>query len=257
MTSRKPLAQPSNNLPYELVEMIIDHLIYDIPTLKACSLLGNCWYIVAAPHIHRTFVIRGGKRCNLKTIPKRRERGLLHLTQEIQIRQYPGGPNWFRLEFFRRLDARHFFAFDNIQSLSVQCLDISGFLPRPHHYFHRLSPTLRSLTLDTPLCTPRELYMFISLFPNLDDIEIRSYTRPEYGYPDRALVPYHIPKFQGQLTLRSFYMAEVWQYLAAPCGLRFRSIHFHPVPSYAPFLFAVCAETLETLRIEPYDEFGR
>ena len=38
--------------------MVIAHLIYDTPSLLACSLTCYAWYIPAVPHIHHTVVIQ-------------------------------------------------------------------------------------------------------------------------------------------------------------------------------------------------------
>jgi hypothetical protein len=242
-----PPVQSSGSLPYEIVEMIISHLIYDLQTLKACSLTCYSWYLVAVPHIHHTFVLRAVDRGSLKPLLARHALGLIPLVKEIWIPWSHTSPDWLLPQFFGRRDFRHFFAFTNIQSLTIQHLDIHEFIPGLNRYFGHLSPTLRSLTLGAPRSTPQELSHFISLFPNLDDIEIQSFVRLGIAIPDKVLVPFSTPKLRGQLTLTSSPAVETWEHLAASCGLRFRSIHLNPVSNCAPVLLAACAETLETL----------
>jgi hypothetical protein len=250
-----PLAQPSSLLPYEIVEMIIDHLTYDLQPLKTCSLTCHSWYIAAVPHIHHTFVLRGGGDGNLKPLLAYHKLGLVPLVKEIRMVQSHITNDWFLPSFFDHRDSRPFFAFGNIQSLTIQRLDIHEFTPGLNRYFGHLSPTLRSLALESPLSTPQELSHFISLFPNLDDIEIQSLLHLVVSR-EEALVPFSTPKLRGNLTLTSFTAVETWEHLAASCGLRFRSMYLNPVSKCAPVLLAACAETLETLRIKPYYESG-
>ena len=236
--------------------MIILYLIYDIQSLKACSLTCYSWYIAAAPHLHHTFVFRGVDRAGLKSLSARHALGLLPLVKDLRIPQSAFQPRWFLPQSLNHRGSRHFFAFTNVQSLTVHNLDIHSFIPGLERHFKHFSPTLRSITLSAPRCTSRQLSHFFSLFPNLDNIEIRSFMLIRTGPPDHPLVPFSTPKLQGQLTLSSSFAVETWEDLAASCGLRFRSIHLYPVSKSAPVLLAACAETLEILRIEPSDEFG-
>lgn len=241
--------------------MIIAYFTHDIKTLKACSLTCYTWYIAAVPHLHHTFVFReadpGQNRAALKPLSKRHALGLLPLTKEIRILQLHTKPRWFLPKSFNRRDLRYFSAFTNVRSLTLQQLDIHSFIPGIERYFGHFSPTLRSITLETPRCTPRELSHFFSLFTNLDDIEVQLFVHLNTDAPDDALAPISTPKLQGQLTLSSFTAVDTWEDLVASCGLRFRSIHLHPVSKCAPVLLSACAETLETLRIEPDSETGK
>lgn len=236
--------------------MIISYLTYDIKTLKACSLTSYSWYIAAVPHLHRTFVLRGVDRAGLKTLSARHSLGLLSLAKDLRIPQSSSQSHRLLPQSFNRRDMRCFLAFTNVQSLTVQSLDIHYFIPGLERHFGHFSPTLRSITLESPRCTPRQLSHFFSLFPNLDNIEVRSFTHTRSGHSDDALPPFSKPKLQGQLTLSSFSAIDTWEDLVASCGLRFRSIYLYPVSKCAPVLLEACAETLETLRIEPGFEFG-
>jgi len=236
--------------------MAIAYLIHDIQALKACSLTCYSWYIVAVPHLHHTFVFRGIDRAGLKPLSAWHALGLLPLVKDLRIPQSTSQPRWFLPQSLDRRYSRHFFAFTNVQNLTIQNLDIRSFIPRLERHFRHFSPTLRSLTLEAPRCTSRQLSHFFSLFPNLDNIEVRAFVFDGTGSPDHGLVPFSTPKLQGQLTLSVFYGVETWEDLVASCGLRFRSIHLHPVSNLAPVLLAACAGTLETLRIEPSNELG-
>ena len=238
--------------------MVLAYFTHDIEMLKACSLTCYSWYIVAAPHLHHTFVFGetslGRVRGGLKPLSRLHELGLSPLVKELQIRQLQF--RWFLPRSFSRRDLRRFSAFTNVQRLTIQQLDLHKFFPGVERYFRHFSPTLRSITLETPRCTPRQLFHFFSLFPNLDDIEIRFFSHV-IGIPDDPLVPFSTPTLRGQLTLSSFTTVDPWKDLAASCGLRFRCINLHPVSQSAPVLLAACAETLETLRIEPDNQAGK
>jgi len=256
-TSGTPTPQPSSSLPYDLVEMIIAYFTHDIQTLKACSLTCYLWYIAAIPHLHHTFSFKGVDRSGLKPLSMRHSLGLLPFVKDLRVLQPPSQPRWFLPQSFNRRDSSYFFAFTNVQSLAVQHLDLHNFIPGLERHFGHFSPTLRSITLEAPRCTPRQLCHFFSLFPNLDDIEVRSPVHVRTEDLDDSLPPFSTPRLRGQLTLSSFTAVDTWEDLAASCGLRFRSIYLYPVSKCAPVLLAACAETLETLRIEPGDEFGK
>ena len=51
----KPPQSSTATLPLEIIEMIIAPLVYDIPSLRACSLTCYSWYIASVPQLHHTF----------------------------------------------------------------------------------------------------------------------------------------------------------------------------------------------------------
>jgi hypothetical protein len=192
------------------VKLIIDHLIHDLQTLKACSLTCYSWYLAAVPHIHHTFVLRGDRRGGLKPLSAHYALGLLSFVKDIRLLRSPTNPNG-SYHGSDLPDSCHFFAFTNIRSLTIQNLELWQFIIRPGRYFGHLMPTLQSLMLEEPRSTAQELSQFISLFPNLDDVDIRSFIRIS-GTSDEALVPFSTPKLQGQLTSLST-AVETWEHL--------------------------------------------
>jgi hypothetical protein len=127
--------------------------------------------------VHRrgshTFTIPSPSRdvCELKPLYKLRRLGLAPLVKEIQVVQT--SRMWLVPWAFDSRDFGCFSDFANVQTLTFECLEISLFMPDVERYFGHFPPTLRSLTLSSvPLCTPRHLSHFLSLFPNLDDIAI-------------------------------------------------------------------------------------
>jgi len=157
---------------------------------------------------------------------------------------------------FSHRDLCYFSAFTNVQTLALHNLRIGHFIPDIERYFNHFSPTLRSIALYHPHCTPRQLSHFFSFFPNLDDIVIFGVpigTRIAMA-PDTELVPFSAPKLRGRLLLCAFRQVDVWTHLIASCGgLRFHYMHLTWVGGSLPMLFEACAETLETLRISAAD----
>ena len=249
--------EPTCPLPYEITEMIIAHLTHDPRTLKACSLTCRSWYIVAAPYIHHTLILaRGVTHSGLKPLSKLRKRGLMPFIQEIRVEQPRGAVNWFVPRAFGRRSLRYFSAFAKVHTLRLQGLKIYRFFPHVERYFGQFSPTLRSIVLADPHCSPRQLSHFLSLFSNLDDVKIWGLDTdiPNVTALDAMLVPSSTLKLRGRLALGVFNWVETWTHLIASCGgLRFRHMELCTSVYSTPPLLEACAETLETLRFYATD----
>ena len=253
-------------LPHEIVEMVIAHLPGDRDALRACSLTCHSWYATVVPYIHHTLLL-GDKQPGtpfggLRPLSKMHKNGLTHLVKEIRVRQWNGRPGWFLPRAFSSSDLRYFSAFSSVQTLKIQQFDINRFIPGIKRYFEQFSPTLRSISLSAPTCRPlQQLPYFLSLFPNLDDIDISNPQQP-YGpmdpIPSEELVPFSAPKLRGELTLYAFYLDETWTYLISACGgLRFRYMELCMDIGCAPILLGACAETLETLRFSVTNDLSQ
>lgn len=250
--------ESTSPLPYEIVEMVIAHLVDDGPALKACSLICRSWYIVALPHIHHTLVLgRGTTHDGLKPLSKLRRLSLIPLVQEIRVERPYGANNWFVPRAFDRRSLRYFSAFANVHTLRLQRVNIYCFFPHIERYFGQFSPTLRSIAMFQPCCTSRQLSQFLSLFSNLDDIRIwgMSLFVPSTAVLGATFIPLSAPGFRGRLTLGHFTRAETWTHLIASCdGLRFRRMELYTSSRCAPVLLEACAETLETLHFYVTDQ---
>jgi len=251
--------EPTRPLPYEIAEMIVAHITNDLDTLKAFSLTCRSWYIVALPRLHHTLTLRenelGVNNGQLKRLSKLQGLGLLPLVQEIRVKQWRHTGGWFMPQAFSLRDLRYFSAFANVRTLNLQNTDIHRFIPGIERYFEHFSPTLQSIILYKPCCTPQQLSYFLSIFSNLDDVEIWGGRKHVSTTAEPAnLVPSSAPKLRGQLTLSDFHWVETWTHLATSCGgLRFRHMYLRMDASCAPVLFDACAETLESLRFHARD----
>jgi len=241
--------------PYEIMEMVTAHLVGDLNALKAFSLTCRFCYLLAVPHLHHTLTLRGTtpdkSRDKLKPVSKLHGLGLAPLVKEIRVtRAHYVGDCWFVPPAFSRRSLRHFSAFANVQALILQNLNISRFIPGIQHHFGHFSPTLRSIVLVQPRCTPRQLSYFLSHFSNLDDINIYQPLRhPHAIVPGLELVPFSPPKLRGRLKLFEFTWDETWADLITVCGgLQFCYMDLRNFASCVPILLEACAETMETLR---------
>ena len=257
-----PTGKPPFPLPHEIVAMIIADLTHDRRALKACSSTCYSWYIAAVPHLHHTITFGEYKSATSHTklgaLSKLYELGILPLVAEVQVVQSTGSATWFASRAFNRRNLRYFSAFANVQKLKLERADISSFMPEIERYFGQFSETLRSIALFAPRCTPRQLSRFLSLFSNLDNVEIRGFLLPRRPIPDPEFVPISVPRLRGRLVLASFPDAQTWGDLNTSCsGLRFHAMDLRNVGNCAPVLLEACSETLETLRFFPVDAIGK
>jgi len=250
-----PAHESTLRFPYDIMEMIIAHLAHDLGALKACSLTCYSWYTAAAPQLHRVLTLRNDardeNRCGLKPLSRLGRLGLAPVVAEIRVSgRWPGSGTWFVPQAFSHHDLFYFSAFANIQILNLEAPEVHQFIPDIERYFGHLSPTLRSIRLWNPCCTPRQLSYFLSLLSNLDDVNIGIPNKPtDTTISDAELIPFSAPKLRGRLVLRDFEWVETWADLIASCGgLRFHYVDLHRVEGCAPVLLRACAGTLETLR---------
>lgn len=178
--------------------------------------------------------------------------GLLPLVKKLQFRDGHSSGPWFVPGIFDSQSLRYLSAFVNLQDLTVDNLDLSGFEVGLEKFFGHFSPTLQSLSLNCPRGPARRLLDFLGLFPKLDDIEIVSYraaleaqTAPDIP---RASI---VGSLQGRLKLHSL-IAEglLGEIITVSGGIRFIYMELGGV-SETQLLLDACAETLQTLRLHP------
>ena len=250
--SRQP-----RSFPPEIVEIIIAHLAYDTPALKACAATCFTWYNVVVPHLYHTVLLRErvgrGKtrRCPLPSLYKLE---LLPFAKELQIRKPVYTVPWINPVIYDPRNMQYFRAMANLQELKIVYLNLPGFPARLDEYFGHFSHTLRSLALEGPRGTRRQLLGFFKLFPKLDDMEIRHYhaVQEEHEVSDNQLVPIN-EGLRGRLVLYAFHEGGLLQdIVAAFGGMRFTSMDLRYVQG-ARFLLEACAHTLKTVRLYPGD----
>ena len=150
---------------------------------------------------------------------------------------------------------RHFSALTNVQELAIDNLDTPRFIPEIHRYFGHFSSTVRSLTLKAPKGSHRQVIFFIGLFQYLEDLTLFNGTTEVDNF---TLVPPFIPPLRGRLSL-IYPRSEVGplrDMIDLFGGIRFRSMELFAVPG-TQLLLGACEKTLETLRLDPTDYYGK
>ena len=248
------------SFPLEIVEMIIAHLEHDTLALKACAATCFSWHSIAIPHLHHTLRLRGWVSKDFKNqrsdqLPSLFTLGLLPFVKQLQF----GGAFAARLEtvpaVFDSDSMRYFRAMVNLQELRFMDLDFSQFPVGFGEYLGHFAPTLRSVSLDSPNATRRQLLNFFRLFPKLDDIRILSYSARRKAH--KALNTKLIPisgGLRGRLSLDTFDDERLLNDMAVTFGgMRFTSVYLRKTRGM-DFLLDACADTARTLRIYPGDE---
>ena len=191
--------------------MIIAHLAYDIPTLKACAATCFCWYNVVFPHLHHTVIFRnrtpGTPHPLLNMLLSLYRLGLLPFVKKAQFINEPPKIHFIDSTIFNSRNMRYFRALTNLQYLVIEDLDFYSFayMGFQNHFGH-FSPTLRSVALIAPQGSRRRILDFLRLFPKLDDIKICGYRHDsrDHGSFDGFLTPIE-GGLRGELYLKNFY----------------------------------------------------
>ena len=242
-------SSPAMRLPQEIVEAVVAYLIYDLPSLRSCSLTSYSWYIAAVPHLHRTLFIGWGNpiRCMHML-------GLLPFVERVRIlsisKEFP--PKTFNFCTQRQLSA-----LTNVRTLEIGALDIPSLVPKIWRYFRPFLPTVRSLHLTAPKGSNQQIAFFIGLFQHLEDLSLdccRSYT----GEPEDDLTPAppFTPPLRGRLLVRKWTKAGFFRDLVRLFGeIRFRSMDLFNLDE-TRFLLHACTKTLQVLHLHATDSLG-
>ena len=252
-------------LPQEIVQMIIDHLMHDPFSLRACCSACYSWYIAAAPHLHNTLVTPLFVVCETDkswwpaSFRSMHELGLFPLVRKFRFQgsEVLPGVRSFSPELFDPDILHQFSALTNVRELRIDFLDIPSFMPQIRQYFGHFLPTVRSLALSYPKGSSRQIIFFIGLFRDLEDLHLPHDQRPrslweEKPANDPTLVPPFIPPLRGRFTATRFKEAELLEDMVNLFGgIRFRQMSLCHVNG-AQLLLDACAETLEVLELCAY-----
>jgi len=230
------------NLPQEIVDEILGHLLDNLAALKACSLTCKRLFGGTRPLIHRRFVCWGSvpnshkpKRSpfnRLQRVPGAFERlidkdrlGILHYTRHLTLR--PGGLDDL---FYYPGDIQeylpHLQSITKLHTLTLVKFYIPPFTLAFNEYFGMFTNTLRHLDMRYADGPARALLYIVSQFPFLEDLTIVSPTGqivPPLGHDIPQIT--RSPPLRGKLVLVKAGSKEFSDGLAAfPNGLNFRSL---------------------------------
>jgi len=241
--------------------MIIAHLTCDARSLSACTLTCYSWYLAAASHLHNTLVTRTN-HWNRKLwwqdpLWRMHALGLLPLVKILWIRG--DHQSTFSPTQLNPHTLRQFSALINVRNLLIDNLDIPSFMPNIQQYFGHFLPTVQVLALFKPRGSCRQIIYFIGLFRHLEDLEFHDGVNlPPEPVDDSTLIPPHVPPLRGSLVVVCFGRADLCLLRAMIKlfgGVRFRFVTLSDTRGTRLILDA-CVETLEVLRLYPYNPRG-
>lgn len=231
-----------NRLPPELVDEILKYLSNDLPTLKACSLTCKIMLYSARPMIGSWLCLSPSRKRKLdgrsiKSLFKRNKRGFDTVERLVSMERQG------HLQYTRHLVLKmeelslvpqslrpyipYFLSIDNLQSLVIDGLDVTAFTPVFSNCLGMFARSLRSLDIRHIWDSDRQLLWFISQFPLLEDLSIRScYALYFFLGPSPPLIRTSPPPFRGHLNLSLIMDSQsLCEALAQfPGGLNFTSL---------------------------------
>ena len=235
----------SSILPPEILDLIVDHLIYEPTTLKACCVVSKSWIPRARKHLfaHIRF---SAEKSHIKrwrkafpdpsTSPAHYTRNLsFHgLLASVAVDANTG--SWIRT-FRRVMHLRvNTLAWDDSRVSLVQ--------------LHGLSPTLKSLTLTYTSVPSSEVLGLVCSFPLLEDLWLVSVTSE--NDTDRWSIPSTSPKLTGSLGIMGSIRSAARRLCDLPGGLRFSKVTVscskEDVDSIM-HLVSKCSDTLESFAV--------
>ena len=252
-----------NLLPPELVDEILRYLSDDLPALKACSLTSKIMHSSARPLIGSWLCLspprkQGSKGRSMKSLLKRSKqapdglerltdmnrRGLLPHTRHLVLKM----DELSLVPQSLLLYTPYFLYIDNLQTLVIDGLDVATFVPVFNSCLGVFTRSLRSLDIRHIWDSDRQLLWFISQFPLLEDLSIRScYALYFFLGPSPPLIRTS-PPFRGHLNL-SLIMdpLSLCEALAQfPGGLHFTSIELKGCGKHSAIITA-CQLSLKTI----------
>lgn len=260
-------------LPQELIDIIMNMLRDDLPTLKACSLTCRGMFASTRHLIHQTlhltvknnqsvlsredklrYMKRNDREVQLRFLSYLGERGLLQYPQILRI-------DMARMFVPDTLSPHlgHFQSLDQVHSLTIEDYDVARWANHYISCFVHFYPTLTSLTLSRPSNHYRLLLQFALQFPNLENLCLE-WLVPEERIRTDLPFPTIIdksPPLRGHLRLAGVDTVVQWPVDLVheiPNGINFRSVELEGFfGSRAQHALNACANTLEHLTIVPHE----
>ena len=241
------------SLPPELIDRIVKSLSGDTQSLKATSLVSKAWtswshaYLFQSVHMKPTNLQHWLKNLSPD------DNGPASYTRTLTLEEYRLLP-WINPQYLD-FPLSNLAMFRDIRSLTLlqwNATLFNGASPEP--YFGHFGKSLRALSLRFCTLDPAILFDFLSLLPNVQDLEI-AYLYPRSGTVDTIPnVPEVTPNFCGTLSLADLASEHLILNALATLPLHFTTISiqgctFHEPDAYQ-MLLACCRDTLVALRFE-------
>lgn len=251
------------SLPPEILRMIIDYLAYNTPSLCACSLTCRSWYDAAAPYLHATLYstisLQDQKYEWPHPINSAQKLNFLPFVRDVRICFMAGYAGHFSPWMFnpRHSILSKFLSLVNVQSLELHKLNIPSFLPVIQQYFGHMFPTVQTLALKHPLGSKQHILYFVGSFPRLENLIFYDGAFDFWEEkPNSVPIPPSNPPLRGRLVIRDCVPPRfIEEMIRSFGGIRCRHLELHEVYG-TRLLLSACAETLQSLRLDPTDPRG-
>ena len=252
-SSRSASLLTEMSLPPELIDRILRSLRNDPESLMATSLVSKAWTIWSQAYFFESVHLKPANLQHwLKNISQDADSPASH-TRTLTLEEYRLLP-WINPQYLD-FPLSNLASFRDVRSLSLvqwNATLFNGASPEP--YFGHFGKSLRTLSLRFCTLDPAILFNFLSLLPNIQDLEIA------YLFPNSAAldiipdVPKVTPSFCGTLSLADLASGHLILKALAALPLHFTTISiqgctFHESDIYQ-MLLTSCRDTLVTLRFE-------
>jgi len=242
------------DLPQEIVDEVIDNLVFDSGTLKSISLVRKSWTHRSRRRLFYFLQIESlGRLEQWSTIISADPQGIASYPRVVTL--VSNSKSWLEPANLARF-YDHFRSFSRVERLTISGLDGTKFDETlTVHYFGNFAATVRSLDLRTAIGTPASLLSFICAFPLVDDLTIK-YPNPAGGGGNHGeiMLPTSAPSFKGELRLLDmFHESDPLVELLCAFPLSFHTIsvssrEMQRLPQLSK-LVGKCGKTLRSLHI--------
>jgi len=260
-TSEEFIGGAWKNVPQELVDEVLGHLLEDLGALEACSLTCRFLFRATRPLIHQWLTCVYSRRVQSKPkIPlvscRKRDPGafervidadrlgVLPYTRHLTFKP----DHAYFISLFNPTDLQeylpHLRSIIKLHTLTLVKFHVSQFIPVFDEYFGMFVNTLHHLDIRRAHVTARELSYIICQFPLLEDLTIVHPAGQSDAPPgDRVPMITQSPPLRGKLILVQPGSMELSKGLAAfPGGLNFRSLQLSWSNHLGPVV-AACGHT--------------
>jgi len=189
------------DLPQEIIDEVIDNLVFDFGTLKSISLVRKSWTHRSRRRLFYFIQIDSLDRLEQwSTVISADPNGIASYPRAVTL--LSPLKSWLEPKNLARF-YDHFRSFSRVERLTISGLGAAKFdATSTLRYFGNFAATLRSLELRTPVGTPALLLSFICAFPLVDDLAI-GFPNPTAagGNQGEVTLPASVPSFKGGLRL--------------------------------------------------------
>ena len=243
------------DLPQEIVDEVIDNLVFDFGTLKSISLVRKSWTHRSRRRLFYFIQIESLSRLEQwSTIISADPQGIASYPRVVTL--VSNSRSWLEPANLARF-YDHFRSFSRVERLTISGLEAAKFdATSTVHYFGNFAATIRSLELRTAVGTPASLFSFICAFPLVDDLAIKYPNAAAGGGGNQGEVtlPASAPSFKGELRLLDmFHESDPLVELLCARPLSFHTIsvssrEMQRLPQLSK-LVDKCGKTLRSLHI--------